>query len=325
MYVEAKLGPIGAKGHVSLDTLIQTEPKLHFIATISGEFDLTVGGEEIATLNVDVLLEGPGRWHARAHASISLFLFRVSGTLDLEWGTDSVPELGPPAYVAQKVRDALAADAAWRHVLPAADAGTAQLRSGAEALHPLGLLRLTQTEAPLDVQLAKFGASAVTSADPVTAVITATGGVVTPAQESFATSQFFELSDEDRISKPAFLPFDAGGTVQGEAWQVSDPQTAAVLYEESLGDDESVTVSTTYRPLGAVALGWARARGGRPRAPVAREARRGEDRREVPELLGGERRDREVVSTGAASAVMASTRRSVDTIAVADFELRKVS
>jgi hypothetical protein len=30
------------------------------------------------------------------------------------------------------------------------------------------------------------------------------------------------------------------------------------------------------------------------------------------------------VSTGAAAAVMASTRRSADTIAVADFELRKV-
>ena len=266
MYVEAKLGPIGAKGHVSLDTLIHTEPKLHFIATISGDFDLTVGGEEIATLNVDVLLEGPGRWHARAHASISLLFFSVSGTLDLEWGTDSVPELGPPVDVAQKVRDALAADAAWTHVLPAADAGTVQLRSGADALHPLGLLRLTQTEAPLDVQLAKFGASAVTSADPVTVAITATGGVVTTAQELFATSQFFELSDEDRISKPAFLPFDAGGTVQGEAWQVSDPQTAAVVYEESLGDDESVAVSTTYRPLDAVALGWVAARGGRPRA-----------------------------------------------------------
>jgi len=31
-----------------------------------------------------------------------------------------------------------------------------------------------------------------------------------------------------------------------------------------------------------------------------------------------------VVSTGAAAAVTASTRRSADTIAVADFELRKV-
>ncbi len=40
-------------------------------------------------MNVDVLLEGPGRWHARAHASISLLFFSVSGTLDLEWGTDT--------------------------------------------------------------------------------------------------------------------------------------------------------------------------------------------------------------------------------------------
>jgi hypothetical protein len=325
MYVEAKLGPIGAKGHVSLDTLIRTEPKLHFIATISGEFDLTVEGEEIATLNVDVLLEGPGRWHARAHASISLFFFSVSGTLDLEWGTDSLPELGPPVDVAQKVRDALATDAAWTHVLPAADAGTAQLRSGVDALHPLGLLRLTQTAAPLNVQLAKFGASAVTSKDPVTVAITATGGVVTPAQDLFATSQFFELSDEDRLSKPAFLPFDAGGTVHGDAWQVSDPQTAAVVYEESLGDDEGITDSTTFNVLDAVALGWAGlGAAGRVRPSLAKSVA-AKIAVTSPSYSVANAATGEIISTGAASAVMASTRRSVDTIAVADFELRKVS
>src|SRR5207245_7314514 len=85
--------------------------------------------------------------------------------------------------------------------------------------------------------------------------ITASGGVVTTAKELFATVQFFELSDEDRISKPAFLPFDAGGTVQGEVWQVSDPQTAAVVYEESLGEDEDPAGSNTFRVLDAVALG----------------------------------------------------------------------
>ena len=77
-------------------------------------------------------------------------------------------ELGPPVDVAQKVRDALAADAAWRHVLPAADAGTAQLRSWGGCLAPAWAPPPDQTEAPLDVQLAKFGASAVTSADRVT-------------------------------------------------------------------------------------------------------------------------------------------------------------
>jgi hypothetical protein len=329
MYMEAKLGPIGVKGHVSLDTLIRTEPKLHFIATISGEFQLTVGGEEIATLNVDVLLEGPGRWHARAHASISILFFSISGTLELEWGTDSIPVLGPPVDVAQRVHDALAADSTWTHVLPAKDAGTVQLRSGAVALHPLGLLRLTQTVAPLDVSLAKFGADAVTSADPVTVAITATGGVVTPAQELFATSQFFELSDEDRLSKPAFLPFDAGGAVQGEAWQVTDPQTAAVVYEESLGDDlgddQDVADSRTFRALDSAALGWVglgaagRARPSLTKMVAAKIAVESTSYSVANAVTG------EIVATGAASAMMASTRRSVDTIAVADFELRKVS
>ena len=78
-------------------------------------------------------------------------------------------------------------------------------------MHPLGFLRLTQTAAPLDVALAKYGANAVTSERPVTVAITADGGVVTTAKEMFATSQFFELSDEERLSKPGFVPFDAGG------------------------------------------------------------------------------------------------------------------
>jgi hypothetical protein len=327
IYMEAKLGPIGAKGHVSLDTLIRTEPRLYFSATISGEFQLTVGGEEIATIDVDLLLEGPGRWHARAHASISLLFFSISGTLDLEWGTDSTPELGPAIDVAQRVHDALATDATWAHVLPATDAGVVQLRTGATALHPLGLLRLTQTAAPLDVPLAKFGANAVTSADPVTIAITAVGGAVSTAQELFATAQFFELSDDDRLSKPAFLPFDAGASVEGETWQVADPQTAAIVYEESLGDDANagVTAPRTFRALEAVALGWAgmgaagRARSALTKPAVTKIGVKPTGYSVANAVTG------EIVATGGASAVTASTRRSVDTVAVADFDLRKVA
>jgi hypothetical protein len=325
LYVEGKLGPLGAKGHISLDTLIHTEPKLHFTATISGDFVLTVSGEDIATMNVDVLLEGPGLWHARAHASISLFFFSISGTLELQWGTDSIPVLGPPVDVAQQVHDALADDATWRHVIPATDAGTVQLRSGADALHPLGRLRLTQTAAPLDVPLEKFGANAVTTGDAVTVAITAQGGVVITAQELFAPSQFFELSDEDRIAKPAFLSFDAGGTVQGATWQVGDPQTASVVYEESLGLDENVPGSRHFRALDTVALGWAElGAAGRARPQLVRSVG-AKIAVTAPSYSVADAATGAIVATGAASAVTASTRRSADTIAVADFELQVIS
>jgi hypothetical protein len=192
-------------------------------------------------------------------------------------------------------------------------------------LHPLGVLRLTQTAAPLDVGLAKFGANSVTSGDPVTAAIIAAGGVVTGAQELFATSQFFDVSDEERLSKPAFLPFNAGATLQGEAWQVSDPQAAPVVYEESLGEDKVSAVPGTFRPLDSVALCWAQlGAAGRSRPSLSKPAAATIRVRETSYSVGSAVTGA-IVSAGAASAMVASTRRSADTIVVADFELRTVS
>ena len=328
MYMEAKLGPIGAKGHVSLDTLIRTEPKLHFIATISGEFQLTVGGEDIATMNVDVLLEGPGHWHARAHASIGLFFFSVSGTLDLEWGTDSI--LGARVRPSTSRRRCTMR---WRRMQPG--------RTSSPPRTPARCNCAPGRRCPASARPAApdpDGGAARRAAREVRRKRGHLGGSGdgrdhrdaaaswTTAQELFATSQFFELSDEDRLSKPAFLPFDAGGTLQGEAWQVSDPQTAAVVYEESLGDDDGSAGPSNFRALDAVALGWVRPRRRRPRPSLAREAARGEDRREVPELLGRGRRDRR--DRLHRRGVGDDRRRRgdpADTIAVADFELRKVS
>ena len=141
----------------------------------------------------------------------------------------------------------------------------------------------------------------------------------------FATSQFFEISDEDRLSKPAFLPFDAGATLQGQAWQVSDAQIAAVVYEESLGEDDVSSGPSTFRPLDAIALGWVHlGAAGRARPslkkPLAATIGVGATSYSVASAVTGA-----ILSKGAASALTASTRRSVDTIAVADFELRNVS
>ena len=173
--------------------------------------------------------------------------------------------------------------------------------------------------------LEKFGANAVTTGDAVTVAITAQGGVVIEAQELFAPSQFFELSDEDRIAKPAFLPFDAGGTVQGATWQVDDPQTASVVYEESLGLDENVPGSRNFRVLDAVALGWAElGAAGRARPPLVKSAG-AKIAVTAPSYSVADAATGAIVATGAASAVTASTRRSADTIAVADFELQVVS
>ncbi len=258
VFMQAELGPIGARGHLGLDVLFQTEPTFHFTAEISGSFALTVSGEEICGLDIDVLLEGPGRWHAHAHASIHILFIKVSGTLELAWGTAD-PEPRPAVDVAEKVMQAMHADPVWAVVLPAVDSHLVQLRDGAAGLHPLGSLRLTQTVAPLGVPLQRFGTNPVTSPDPVTMTVASPGaGTPTPRTELFAPAQFFSLTDDEKLAKPGFAPYSAGFTLDGDAWlPVTDPVTVDVVYEEATDDGRRPPGLRDYATLDAAQLGWA--------------------------------------------------------------------
>ena len=254
--VVAELGPIGARGGLAIDVLIRTQPTLAFTAQLHGSFRLSFEGEDILSAKLDVLLEGPGRWHARAHAEIGFLFFSVSGTLELRWGSSD--EEPPPAVtVAVEVHKALEAPPVWAHVLPAKDSGTVVLREGADALHPLGRLRLTQSVAPLGVGLAHFGSAGVLDAGPVEVTVVADLAVPQPAEELFAAAQFFDLTDEEKISKPAFVPHLAGYVLEGSTFQLADTLVADVVYEESNGDDRPPSGSRHFGVLDVAFLDWA--------------------------------------------------------------------
>ncbi len=324
IYLEASLGPIDAQGHISLDALIRTDPKLFFSVVASGGFELRVDGEDVASISLDVLLEGPGQWHAHAQASVTVLCVTVSGTIDLTWGSDDPVTLGPPVDVAALVNAAFAENSVWTHVLPAADGGSVQLRSGASGLHPLGFLRVVQTVAPLDVALAKYGANSITATGPVTVVITANGAVVSTATEMFATSQFFDLSDEERLSKPGFVPFDAGATVAGTAWQVFDATTVDVVYEESLGPADTPT-GRQFRQMSLIEAGWVRmgaAGRSHPVAPVSLAQRVAVVDPTYAVVDAGT--GRTIVAFGGGVVVQVSARKTVDRVIVADYESRAV-
>jgi hypothetical protein len=222
------------------------------------------------------------------------------------------------------VSAALKDDSTWTHVLPAVDGGSVQLRAGATGLHPLGFLRLVQTVAPLDVALTKYGSNAVVSTAPVTVAITAAGAVVSTATEMFSTSQFFDLSDEERLSKPGFVSFDAGSTVAGSAWQVFDATTVDVVYEESLGADDPPS-GKRLRGMSLVDAGWARAgaTGRRHPIPPASLAQRvvvAEPAYAVADAATGQT----IGAVGPSMVMQASARQSVDRVIVTDYESRAV-
>lgn len=320
--VKADLGPIGIDGDLGLDVLFQTEPRFHFIAEISGHFRLTVFGDEVCGISIDLLLEGPGRWHARAHASFHFLFVSVSGTLDLSWGDDA-PEDRPAVDVARKVHDALEADPVWAHVVPAVDSGLVHVRAGASALHPLGSLRLTQTAAPLNRGLTRFGPNKVTSVDPVQAVVTAAGaGAPVIAQELFAPAQFFDMTDDERLSKPQFVPFDAGSVVSGDQWSPAvDPLTVDVIYEESTSDTPAGFREKMLTTVDVGALAWSiTGAAGRSRSNTVAATTRPITVNEVTYAVADATTGR-ALSAFASNEIFASMAVSADRVTLADYEM----
>ena len=325
--VVADLGPIGVSGGLSLDVLIRTQPSLAFTAQMHGSFRLSFEGEDILSAKLDVLLEGPGRWHARAHAEIGFLFFSVSGTLELSWG-ESHDEAPPSVVVAAEVRRALDQAPVWAHVIPAQDGGIVTLRDGATALHPLGKLRLTQTVAPLGITLAHFGNASVADAGPVEVTVTASLATPEPSDELFASAQFFDLTDEEKLSKPAFVAHRAGYTVAGTSWgPLVDPLVAEVGYEESTQDQRPPPGSRRFRGLDEALIGWSvlgaagRSNGGRAVVTNPLEKLKvNPTEYAVADAATGAVADG--LGLGLDRAFAASAVRSVDTVALADYELQ---
>jgi len=109
-------------------------------------------------------------------------------------------------------------------------------------LHPLGRIGLVQTVAPLDVPLQRFGASPIEGPNTVTVAAHATSGgaalgTTTVGRDRFATAQYFDVSDDDRLGQPSFADYDAGVVLAGTAWTHGPALTSDVVYEECLGDE----------------------------------------------------------------------------------------
>src|SRR5262249_16988984 len=87
---------------------------------------------------------------------------------------------------------------------------------------PVGTLKISQKVVPLNIRIDRIGAQrpsdgrefAITNVQlPSSAVTTAVA-----AQESFAPAQFFDMSDEEKLSSPSFKNFERGVRV-GE-WEM---------------------------------------------------------------------------------------------------------
>lgn len=230
-----------AYGFLSFDVLFQFNP-FYFVAEVAAMLALRVGSSSIASINLNLSLEGPTPWKARGDAKLKLCWFlTVKIRFNKTFGETRNTTL-PDLLVLPLVKQALEARDNWveqkppdRHRLESLRAlpvGTAE----PVRVHPVGILAISQKVVPLGIAIERIGAQRPTDARTFSIdAVTVNGesqGKPPVAEESFAPAQFFDLSDADKLASPSFRNFASGIRV-GDADRMRAGYAAAreVKYE----------------------------------------------------------------------------------------------
>jgi hypothetical protein len=92
------------------------------------------------------------------------------------------------------------------------------------ALHPLSTLTIKQNIVPLNLEITRFGQSTPAGARRFTISSVSLGDQTLPMQpvrDFFAPAQFFEMSDDEKLSRPSFEELDAGISIGDAAFTFS--------------------------------------------------------------------------------------------------------
>ncbi len=225
----ADLDVVSVHGFVQLDAIVRWAPAFSFEVDLTAGLDVRFEGELFAGVSLSLHLSGPAPWTAHGTATLEL---PIVPDIDIEvgpftWGDATNPP-PPIAHPRDLVRDALAAPAAWQAVLPAGARQVVTLRDDPGdpplLIHPLGELEGRQRVVPLETTISRVGPSTVPAGEtrvnlgqptltPLPLVPGGAGvdvGAVSPLTDHFAPGQFLELSDDEKLRRPAFEDMLAG-------------------------------------------------------------------------------------------------------------------
>jgi hypothetical protein len=202
--------------------LVYLVPRLSFIVDLAGGVSIKHNGHPFLSAQLALTLTGPEPFHISGYAEID-FLGKHRLPIEATIGEEPpplVPALGDP------IADLLAAlgrAANWTAQLPPSDfdgtRGVVSVRDLGTLppdlllVHPFGTIGVSQRVAPLEVRLEKYAGAAVPAGAEVLSLrVTIGGQAATGAEvrEAFPAGQFFELSDDAKLTGEAFPRFRSG-------------------------------------------------------------------------------------------------------------------
>ncbi|MHC9062787.1 DUF6603 domain-containing protein [Nitrospira sp. CMX1] len=248
--VETEIGNLGATGMICFDALIELKP-FGFIVDLGATIEVTLNDQPLIQAQLMATLIGTKPWHAIGFVEV-VFLGRHRIPFEARVG-DQEPTTLPTIDLLEELTKEIARPESWSTLPPEEAADVIVLRhtgaSGAGLLHPLGRVALHQRLLPFGKRLARFG-SAVPKDGATMFTLTgialgARADSVAPLLDDFAPGQYEVLSEDEKLTCPAFERMQAGGEPV-ESLNIrlpnADPRTGlrgmqvAMDYEEAVID-----------------------------------------------------------------------------------------
>ena len=220
-YADAGLvGTFSVAAILAFDAILHLDP-LELQADLSAAVDFRRNGAPIGAAYLELHLSGPTPWHAWGKATIH-FLGKHEFDVALAVGSEPPPPPIAAVRVIDRLLDDLRAPASWAAALPGDRHLLATFRklapaTGQVVAHPLGSLAVHERSVPLAVTIQRFGSAPVAGPSRLSITRATVGGLEvgrTPARDRFAPGQFFALSDDEALRRPAFEELEAGATMQ---------------------------------------------------------------------------------------------------------------
>ncbi|MFK7786202.1 MAG: DUF6603 domain-containing protein, partial [Crocinitomicaceae bacterium] len=248
-----KKGKFNITGFCKFNTLIQFNP---FYLKISLDAGLSVkwGKMELLGVSFGGSLSGPGPWVASGYAEFKVVI-KIKVNVNVTFG-DRLETNQPTIKVLDLIMTELGINENYEVLFPSESKmlATSKYEEGTEEaseeekllLHPAGKLSFKQLKVPLNVDLEKIGTRFVKGDKNFSLTMSNSDDKdfeTTDIQENFAPGEFFDLSLNQKLSRPSFEKYDGGITMSEEAFDFSDDLEMELEYEERLLDVEEDTKS----------------------------------------------------------------------------------
>jgi hypothetical protein len=207
-------------GDIGYDVLIQFSP-FSFLAEFHAQLQLKRGSTNLFKVRLEGSLAGPRPLHLKGKATFEIFWWDITFRIDKTLVSGEKPPLPEPIAVLPRLKEALANPGNWVSHLPEAQRPLVQFHAGATTaiadvlLHPLGTLTVKQGVAPLNVEISRFGQGPPAGERRFNISGVSLGEqeqATTPVKDFFAPAQFFEMKDNEKLSRPSFEFMEAGVT-----------------------------------------------------------------------------------------------------------------